>query len=227
MSIPVINARRAKELIDKGAVLVDIREADEHAREHVPGARHQALSRLAKFDPAGAKAVIFHCRSGARTQANAPRLAAAVGCEAYILEGGIDAWKKAGLPTTMLLFSFMGTDTSYPVLLIPMFTLATGMGLTMSPLTASIMSAVPMGKAGVGSAMNDTTRELGGALGVAVLGSLVASRYDGRLSSALVGLPAAVGALAGTSLQQRVRTSTLTYGFALLLAVVGVVLLTT
>ena len=45
--------------------------------------------------------------------------------------------------------------------------------------------------------------------------------------AALVGLPAAVGALAGTSLQQRVRTSTLTYGFALLLAVVGVVLLTT
>ena len=49
------------------------------------------------------------------------------------------------------------------------------MALTMTPLTTLIMSAVPLGKAGVGSAMNDTTRELGGALGVAVLGSLVTS----------------------------------------------------
>jgi MFS transporter, DHA2 family, multidrug resistance protein len=54
------------------------------------------------------------------------------------------------------------------------------------------MSAVPLGKAGVGSAMNDTTRELGGALGVAVLGSLVASRYDARLSPALDLLPASL-----------------------------------
>jgi len=107
MSIPVIDVGRAKRLIDEGAVLVDIREADEHAREHVPGARHQALSRLAKFDPADAKAVIFHCRSGARTQANAPRLATVAGCEAYILEGGIDAWRKAGLP--------VATDKRQPI----------------------------------------------------------------------------------------------------------------
>ena len=59
-------------------------------------------------------------------------------------------------------------------------------------MTGSIMSAVPLGKAGVGSAMNDTTRELGGALGVAVLGSLVASRYDARLSPALDLLPASL-----------------------------------
>ena len=51
------------------------------------------------------------------------------------------------------------------------------MALTMTPLTTLIMSAVPLTKAGVGSAMNDTTRELGGALGVAVLGSLVTSTY--------------------------------------------------
>lgn len=98
MSLQIIDAIRAKRLIDDGAVLVDIREADEHAREHVPGARHQAMSRLAKVDAGGAKTVIFHCKSGARTAGNAPRLAAAAGREAYILEGGIDAWKKAGLP---------------------------------------------------------------------------------------------------------------------------------
>ena len=50
------------------------------------------------------------------------------------------------------------------------------------------MSAVPLGKAGVGSAMNDTTRELGGALGVAILGSLVTSAYTGHLGSAIAGL---------------------------------------
>jgi len=100
MSLPTIDAVRAKRLIDDGAVLVDVREADERAREHVPGTRHHALSKLSTIDTAGAKAVIFHCRSGARTAANAARLAGATGCDAYVLEGGIDAWKKAGLPVT-------------------------------------------------------------------------------------------------------------------------------
>ena len=65
---------------------------------------------------------------------------------------------------------------------------AAGMALTMTPLTTLIMSAVPVTKAGVGSAMNDTTRELGGALGVAVLGSLVTSTYASSLGDAVSGL---------------------------------------
>lgn len=97
MTLPTIDVSRARRLIDEGAVLVDIREFDEHARERVPGARHHALSRLSSIDPQGATAVIFHCRSGARTAGNAQRLAASVECDAYILEGGIDAWRKAGL----------------------------------------------------------------------------------------------------------------------------------
>ena len=107
MSLPTIDAVRAKRLIDDGAVLVDVREADERVREHVPGTRHHALSRLSTIDTAGAKVVIFHCRSGARTAANASRLAGAAGCDAYVLEGGIDAWKKAGLP--------VATDTRQPI----------------------------------------------------------------------------------------------------------------
>ena len=67
------------------------------------------------------------------------------------------------------------------------------MGLTMSPMTASIMSAVPPRRAGVGSAMNDATRELGTALGVAILGSLAAWRYSSSLSSALPALRARTG----------------------------------
>jgi len=98
MPLPTIDIARARRLLDEGAVLIDIREADEYARERVPGARHNPLSRLGPVDAPGARAVIFHCRSGARTAAHAPRLATVAGCEAYILEGGIDAWKKAGLP---------------------------------------------------------------------------------------------------------------------------------
>ena len=95
MTLQTIDPAAAKRLIDEGAILVDIREPDEHGRERVPGARNAPLSRLDTL-PANAKAMVFHCRSGARTSANAARLADAAGCEAYILEGGIDAWKKAG-----------------------------------------------------------------------------------------------------------------------------------
>ena len=70
--------------------------------------------------------------------------------------------------------------------------LAFGMALTMTPLTTLIMSSIPLGKAGVGSATNDTTRELGGALGVAVLGSLVTTTFSSNLGSSVSGLPAGV-----------------------------------
>lgn len=101
MTLQTITPARAKRLIDDGALLIDVREADEHARERVPGARNHPLSRLAAVRAEGAQIVIFHCRSGARTAANAGRLAAASDCEAYVLEGGLDEWKKAGLPVAV------------------------------------------------------------------------------------------------------------------------------
>jgi rhodanese-related sulfurtransferase len=64
----------------------------------VPGAHNRPLSGLSAVQCDGAKAVIFHCRSGNRTQVNARRLAKTTDCQAYILKGGLDAWKKAGLP---------------------------------------------------------------------------------------------------------------------------------
>lgn len=91
----------AARLMREGATLVDIREPDEHARERIPGARNLPLSRLeaqALALPDG-RAVLFHCRSGARTRAHAERLAGKAGpCETYLVEGGLDAWKAAGLP---------------------------------------------------------------------------------------------------------------------------------
>lgn len=98
MTLKTIDAAGAKRLIDGGALLVDIREPDEFARERVPGARNQPLGALANLGTGRATAVIFHCRSGNRTQLNAQRLAAATDCDTYLLEGGIEAWKKAGLP---------------------------------------------------------------------------------------------------------------------------------
>jgi rhodanese-related sulfurtransferase len=82
----------------RGARLIDVREADEYAREHIAGAQNVALSGLAKIDANGAPALIFHCRSGTRTAANMARLADAASSPPYVLEGGLDAWRKAGLP---------------------------------------------------------------------------------------------------------------------------------
>lgn len=91
-----ITAQEANALIAQGAQLVDIRGADEYAREHIAAARHLPPEALQAGQFAGP--VIFHCRSGHRTKTHAQRLAASAGGEAYILEGGIDAWKQAGLP---------------------------------------------------------------------------------------------------------------------------------
>lgn len=68
-------------------------------------------------------------------------------------------------------------DTPYGYIFIGMAILGTGMGTAMSPATNSIMGSVPRNKAGIGSAMNDTTRELGGAMGVAVLGTVMNAAY--------------------------------------------------
>src|SRR6202012_4356294 len=65
-----------------------------------------------------------------------------------------------------------------------MVLLGTGLGLTTAPATEAIMGSLSPDKAGVGSAVNDTTRELGGTLGVAIVGSVFASIYSGRIASA-------------------------------------------
>jgi EmrB/QacA subfamily drug resistance transporter len=106
-----------------------------------------------------------------------------------------------------LFLSRLGIDTPYLSMLPRMLLMSTGMALVVSPMTTSIMSSVPRNKAGVGSAMNDTTRELGGALGVAVLGSIVASRYSSRIASVLGGLPPAAKHAASRSVSAAVGAS--------------------
>jgi rhodanese-related sulfurtransferase len=83
------------------AVLVDIREPDEIAQERIAGSVIKPLSAFAATDldvPTG-RDVIYMCRSGARTGMNCIRLAASIPGEAFVLEGGLNAWKAEGLPT--------------------------------------------------------------------------------------------------------------------------------
>lgn len=101
MTIPTLSPSDARRALAAGAVLVDIRDADEHAREHIAGAVNIPLAEIAAVS-ATSGPIIFHCRSGMRTEANAAALAgAAKGRPCHILEGGIDAWRTAGQPTTI------------------------------------------------------------------------------------------------------------------------------
>lgn len=95
--------------------------------------------------------------------------------------------------------SRLGLDTPYALFAACLVGMGLGMGNIMAPATNLIMSSVPQAKAGIGSAMNDTTREVGGALGIAVLGSLLAAAYAGALV-APEGLPAPVAEAAADSL---------------------------
>ncbi|HXZ63173.1 MAG TPA: DHA2 family efflux MFS transporter permease subunit [Streptosporangiaceae bacterium] len=95
-----------------------------------------------------------------------------------------------------------GADSAYwGRIIVAMALMAAGLGLTSSPATEAIMGALPLGKAGVGSAVNDTTREVGGTLGVAIVGSVLSSVYGSHLGSALTGagVPAPVAAQARQS----------------------------
>jgi len=146
----------------------------------------------------------------------------------------------------LLLMTRLQPDTSYLGFLVPLLILATGMGLTMAPATEAIMGAIPRSKAGVGSAMNDTTRQVGGALGVATIGSLMSSTYRANVESGLTSLPAdlverakdSVGAALGiaaqagpdgTQIAERARqafTDAMAVGFlaAAIVSALGVVL---
>ena len=80
-------------------------------------------------------------------------------------------------------------STPYSNIFWRLMLMAAGMGLTMAPATESIMGSLPLAKAGVGSAVNDTTRQVGGALGVAIIGSVLSSTYGAKVGDAIAGAP--------------------------------------
>lgn len=98
------------------------------------------------------------------------------------------------------LLTSLTTDTPYLVIGVAFAILGAGMGITAAPATGEIMSSVPLSKAGVGSAVNDTTRELGGALGIALLGSIANSAYRASVDLDGLGLSAIDAELAGESI---------------------------
>jgi EmrB/QacA subfamily drug resistance transporter len=98
----------------------------------------------------------------------------------------------SGLATvagSLVMIAMFDADTTGFQLAMALGTMGQGIGLAMSPATDAIMSALPRAKAGIGSAMNDVVREVGGTLGIAILGSLLTSSYGSRMDGAVAGLP--------------------------------------
>ena len=100
------------------------------------------------------------------------------------------------LTVGLVLLSFFTVDTPYWYIAVCLMLMAGGVGMAMPSLSSGIVQSVPLHKAGVGSAVNDTTREVGGAIGIALVGSIVTSIYRDRLSSSLTALPPELADLA-------------------------------
>ena len=99
------------------------------------------------------------------------------------------------------------TDTSYWVIGLTFFVLAFGIGNLMAPSTDSVMGAVPEANAGIASAMNDVTRQVAGAFGVAVIGSAINTAYSGRMDEVVAGLPPAAAQAASDSVGAALRVA--------------------
>jgi EmrB/QacA subfamily drug resistance transporter len=127
---------------------------------------------------AGVRALPFALAMGAMSPLSAelakrlgPRVI--ISCGLVLMSGGLLALSTAGV------------HTAYPPLALFVAAMGAGMGLVMAPASTIIMETVPADQAGAGSAVNDTVREVGGALGIAVVGSVVAAIYSHRLGSVL------------------------------------------
>ncbi len=141
---------------------------------------------------AGVRALPFAVTMGIVSPA-AAQLAARIGTK-VVVAGGL-AIMGAGF----VMVSTSTLHTRYPYLMIASVIVATGMALAMAPATESIMGSLPPARAGVGSAVNDTTREVGGALGVAIIGSVASSLFASRLHPFLAHVPAHTAAQAKAS----------------------------
>ncbi|HTW05017.1 MAG TPA: MFS transporter, partial [Streptosporangiaceae bacterium] len=128
---------------------------------------------------AGVRALPFAAAMGALSPLS-PVLAGRLGPRVVVPAG-------LGLMGLGLLdLSTAGVHTGYPALAIAVAVMGAGMGLVMAPASSVIMTTVPARQAGAGSAINDTIREVGGALGVAIVGSLAAAAYRSRLAGVLI-----------------------------------------
>ena len=125
--------------------------------------------------PFAAAQLIFAPRSAAMVKRYGPKAVCAAGL--------------ALVTVSLAGFSLIGATTPIWVLLVITFVQGAGMANVIPPATESVMSSLPREKAGVGSAISNTMRQVGGALGVAVLGSLLSAVYRGQITDAVAGLP--------------------------------------
>lgn len=100
-SYGVVDVHEARNLVEGGAVLLDVRSLPEWDSGHAPGATHLPLHEVIERGPdaVGDRPVVAICRSGGRS-ATAARVLARAGAEAYSVRGGMDAWRRAGLEIT-------------------------------------------------------------------------------------------------------------------------------
>lgn len=137
--LKTLSPAEAASLVDAGhALLVDVREADEFAARHIPGALSLPLS-LPDNGPLACgmnSSLIYTCQTGRRTAANAGRLQArAPGGSAFVLDGGVDAWARAGLPIA-------GRDAAQALPIMRQVQIAAGL-LVLAGVLLSILVAPP------------------------------------------------------------------------------------
>lgn len=145
--IPVSPIDAAERLGQGRAVLVDIREPDEFARRHARGALSRPVSAFdeAHLKIAPDKDVIFTCRSGMRTQAHCDRLARSTVGQAYVLEGGLDAWGQAGLPVEVDAKAPLELQRQVQIAAGSLVLLGVGLGLAVHPAFLGLAGFVGAG----------------------------------------------------------------------------------
>lgn len=142
---------------------------------------------------AGVRCLPFALTMGVASALSA-KVAARAGTKVVVTTG------LAAMAVGFGVLSTASVHTGYPLLMVASMLVAAGMGLAMAPATESIMGSLPRTQAGVGSAVNDTTRFVGGALGVALTGSVAASVFASHLHPMLTHVPARYVAQATSSI---------------------------
>jgi len=104
------------------------------------------------------------------------------------------------VPIAMVSMAFLDVETTFWLTGSLVFLMGLGMANTMAPATDAVMAAVPEAQAGVGSALNDTVRQIGGALGVGIFGSILSSIYASSMVGAVSDLPGDLAAVASNQI---------------------------
>ncbi|MBI1339264.1 DUF2892 domain-containing protein [bacterium] len=144
---PIDPKSLASRMRSGSVVVIDIRDASEFAREHIEGALSVPLSTLEAggLTIESHETAVFHCKSGMRTQANCGKLAAHIDGDAFVLEGGLDAWKAAGLSTTLDRTQPIEIGRQVQITAGLLVVLGAGLGAVVSPLFHGLSAFIGAG----------------------------------------------------------------------------------